>query len=85
MADEFCLDSLMLCDNALMLCGQTVDAKNKEIQICRLGLKQSINSSALLRLEIKDRDEQLGRFYRNPFIMLGLGLVGGAATIIFVR
>lgn len=80
-ATATCEQSLALCDTAVNVCGDLVDKQKTEIGLCRLGLTQSLNHSAMLDLELKDTQESLNAWYRNPFVMVALGLVvGGVAA-----
>lgn len=76
-----CTTQVALCEQALGSCAHLVDAQKKEIGLCRLGLTQSLDNNAMLSIEIKDKQDQLQSWYRNPFVMVAVGLVLGGVAV----
>jgi hypothetical protein len=60
-------------------CKTALDARKREIELCSLGLQQVQSSNAQLNEEIENKNAQLSAFYRNPWLMIALGLVAGVA------
>lgn len=65
------------CDRALESCQKTIEAKNKEIQLCRLALVQSIDRAEGLSLELEHKNNQLQSVFRNPLAMTTFGILIG--------
>lgn len=76
-----CPNTLEKCDQAVSACKVALDARNEEIQLCRLGLVQSIDQSAGLYEELEKSKAQLQSPLRNPFIMTTVGIVLGIIVI----
>lgn len=73
-----CQTTLEKCDKALSACDSALEARNKEIKICNLALMQAVNKAETLNIQVKERESELSAWYRNPFIMITLGIVAGA-------
>jgi hypothetical protein len=65
------------CDDVLSLCDKALQAKDKELELCDLGLKQTLDQKVQLETEVKDLNDRSSSIFRNPFFLIGLGLVGG--------
>ena len=72
-------DLLNQCKIVLTEGQEALDAKNKELSLCNLGLTQSQNNVAQLNTELENKNAQLSAFYRNPFFMLAIGILAGVA------
>lgn len=73
------------CNDVIAKCDAALAAKDEQIRLSDLALKQSMEFSGNLAVVAQDRERQLNAWYRNPFIMLILGaavggLVYGVAT-----
>lgn len=73
--------ALNSCWDAVGACNQVVKAKDKEISLCQLGLVQTLDHAAMLDLELKDTQDKLQSWYRNPFVMVALGLIVGGVAV----
>lgn len=71
---------LSKCNVAVEDCRAALDARNKEIQLCRLGLIQSLDRQGQLNANLEDAQDKLGSPFRNPWLMIALGLVIGVAV-----
>lgn len=60
-------------------CQAALTARKDELQLCNLGLAQSQSRSAHLNQEVENKNGQLAAWYRNPMIMLALGILAGVA------
>ena len=68
------------CWEAIGACQAVVDAQKKELSLCKLGLVQTLDQLGMVNLELNDAKDDLRAWYRNPFVMVALGmLVGGVA------
>lgn len=72
-----CQKTLNSCERAVGLCKETLDLKNEEIKLCRLGLQQAINNGVDLKFDLDAANAQLNSPFRNPFIMATVGVVIG--------
>jgi hypothetical protein len=72
-----CQTTLDLCDKAVESCKVALEAKKEEIKLCRLGLSQALDNDQHLRMELEDKEKQLGSWYRNPFTMGTVGVIIG--------
>lgn len=73
------------CDELVLACDRVVAAKNNQIEKLELGLAKQTERVVDLTSQLESKNEQLQAFYRNPFVMLSLGLVAGAAVITFAK
>lgn len=69
--------SSIACDDIVRTCDAALEARKKEVSLCRLALRQSMDRSAMLELEVENQNKKLGSFTRNPFIMATIGIVTG--------
>lgn len=65
------------CNEVLQACDKAFEAKKKEVQLCDLALKKSVDQNAALTKEIKDKEASGSSIFKNPFFLMGIGLVGG--------
>lgn len=75
-------DPLSSCSKALDACkvvvsdyGVLAKSKDSELAICSTGFNQMLTKTQDLSNTVQDRDDQLNKFYRNPFIMVLVGAV----------
>lgn len=72
-AETTCKDVIKKCDVAL-------EKKEEEIKATNDALTKSKDYNVLLDVQVKEANDKLNAWYRNPFVLLGLGLLGGAAA-----
>jgi hypothetical protein len=65
------------CQDVIKACDQALEDKNKAIEKLNLGLAESTKQAGELSVELDKKEKQLSAWYRNPFILIGLGLLGG--------
>jgi hypothetical protein len=65
------------CLVALQKCDEALQARERQVQICDLALRQSLERGMLANLEIRDKDAQLSAWYRNPFTVGTIGALVG--------
>lgn len=68
------------CNDVIQACEKAIDAKNEQIIELGKGLDLITTQNVELRDIVTTQDKQLSAWYRNPFIMLGLGVIAGGAT-----
>lgn len=73
------------CNNVLTKCGETVKAKNKELNLCHIGLKQSLEFSAETNKQLDSANEKLASPFRNPFLLIPLGIALGILAGVAVK
>lgn len=73
------------CTDVIKAADAAIDAKKKEVAICRLALTQSLEENTRLNADVKDKDEKLGAWYRNPFIVgpigISIGIIGASILL----
>lgn len=69
------------CDQVLSLCDKALDAKDKELKLCNLGLVQTLDAKEALRLELEEVKDKQNSIFRNPFLYLGIGLIAGGLLV----
>ncbi len=72
-----CEQKLQACDAAVHSCDKALDARNKEISLCRLGLTQTLDAKREIEAQLKAEQEKHGSLLRNPWLYLALGVVAG--------
>lgn len=78
-AEVKCKDVIKACDSALL-------KKEVEIKATNDALGKSKDYNILLDQQLKNTQDQLDAWYRNPFILLGFGVLGGAAAAaVFIK
>jgi hypothetical protein len=66
----------------LSLCDKALEAKNREIELSDLAIKQLTERTQYLDKRVLDLETDSQHFWRNPFIMGALGLVVGGAIVV---
>lgn len=80
--DEGCTDEDDPADCTALIeaADKAIAAQKKEVETCKLGVKLLDDENVKLTTDVLDKERQLSAWYRNPFYILGLGLVGGLVT-----
>ena len=65
------------CDDVIKACDEALEEKNKALKISDIAIQQCQSSRADMINEIEDLRDEVGAWYRNPFIV---GLLGAAAA-----
>lgn len=65
------------CENVLVLCDKALQETKKQVEVRDQII--SASSQEILRQKevIQDQESKLNSIFRNPWLYLGLGLVGG--------
>lgn len=69
------------CNDVLSLCGRALNARNAELKLSDLALKARTEQNVALLKAVESQERQLGAWYRNPFFLVGIGLIGGALLV----
>lgn len=69
-AETTCKDVITSCDKAL-------EAKNRQIQLSDLALRQTVDRLTRVELQYKEERESASAWYKSPFLYLSVGLIGG--------
>lgn len=73
------------CKKVIEQADRTIAAKNKALELSDLAFKSCTENSGRLQTDLNDRNEELSSWYRNPWIMGGLGLLAGAAAYAIIK
>lgn len=65
------------CDSVLEKCALALDATKKQVELSDLAIKSLKEQNTQLVVNIKGLEDSNNAWYKNPFIMIGLGLVVG--------
>jgi hypothetical protein len=65
------------CDQVIRACDKALAAKDKEIALDKQTLDQSRATSQDTKKQLDEADKKLNSPARNPFILAGLGILGG--------
>ena len=66
------------CDEVLKACDSALEARKLELGLSNTALLQRDGQVNDLKVQLKDTQDSLNAWYRNPYIMIGLGLLTGA-------
>ena len=65
------------CSDIITSCRKALGAKDKEIQLSDLAIKQAKDDNIRLNKEVEVKNDQLNSIFRNPIILIGAGLLAG--------
>lgn len=80
-----CPTTLEKCDKALTACDAALEARKKEVSLCNLALTQTLDQNYNLNLQLDDKNAELNKWYRNPFVVFALGVAAGIVVIEAVK
>lgn len=69
------------CDEVLGKCAKAVEAQERQIQLCDLALNIAVDQNAQLNLRVKELEESNQSIFKNPAVMIALGVVVGAVVV----
>jgi hypothetical protein len=64
--------------DAIKKCNKAYDDKKAEVELCDLALEETKRIKDDANSQLKEKDDQLNAWYRNPLIWFILGVFGGA-------
>lgn len=73
------------CKDVIAKCDATIEAKNKALGLCNLALVKAEESNGALQTQVTDKNDQLGSWYRNPFIVGIMGVLAGGAAYALIK
>lgn len=65
------------CGGIIASCRKALDAKDKEIQLSDLAIKAAKDDNTRLNKEVEKKNDQLSSIFRNPFVLIGAGIIAG--------
>lgn len=68
------------CQVVLDQCDKTIAAKDKALELSDLAIKDCVKANGELQTQVNNTNDQLSAWYRNPFIMFGIGVLAGGVT-----
>lgn len=72
------------CKQVIDAADKAIEAQKKEIDLCRTSLLIYDQQNKALLQDLNASNKALSSWYRNPFIMMGLGLLGGVVTGVII-
>lgn len=72
------------CEDIVTACDSALAAKNVQIEKLNLGLTESMNQSTVLTKDLNEANSKLESPFRNPYLMIGLGIIGGFAGGVYL-
>lgn len=73
------------CQDVIVACDKALAARKEEVRLCNLALRQSMDRSSRLEIEVEQKNKQLASPIRNPWIMSAVGLVLGIVVVGAIR
>jgi len=65
------------CDSVLEKCSIALSETKKQVEISDLAIKTLKEQNTDLYVQVRDLQESANAWYKNPFILIGVGLVLG--------
>lgn len=72
-----CCQSKLDCEEVLTECKQVVDIKEQVIQACEEAGDKVNGMYKDTKVKLDESQSELTKIYRNPFVMVGLGITAG--------
>lgn len=69
-----CIDDIKVCDKA-------VQTQKKALSECSKTLNLGLQQRDVFATTLTEREKELQAWYRNPFVMLGLGIISGIVIV----
>lgn len=84
LATNICLaKSPVSCKDVIKAADKVLEEKNKEITLADLAIKVTKDDNERLNKLVEEKDHKLSSIWRNPWVLIGLGVLAG--TIIKSR
>lgn len=68
------------CRPLIAACDKALEDKKKEVDLCNLGLQQTLDQTKQLIQDVQEKDAKLNSIWRNPFFLIPIGLAAGMVT-----
>lgn len=69
-----------VCDSVIHDCNEVIRAKDKEIEAQNNAINQAQETIKETSTELSKEKDSSSKFYKNPFFLILLGLIGGFAA-----
>jgi hypothetical protein len=79
-AQTDCKPVVKSCNEALNRCDEALNTKNHALSLADLALNKCVVHGTILNMQLKDANDELDSWYRNPLIIGAFGLVAGALS-----
>lgn len=74
------------CKDVIAACDEALEAKNKALTLANLAITNCIKHGTEVQMQLNEKTDELNSWYRNPYIVFGLGLLaGGVAYSLLVK
>ena len=77
---DSCQPVVKKCNEALTLCDQTIEEKNKTIELAGDAIKACVQHGTQVQLQLNQAKDELNKWYHNPIYVGILGIVAGAVA-----
>lgn len=77
LADGPCCQAKTECEEVLTECDKVVDIKNQVIEACDATIAKTGEMYKDTKVKFDESQSELQKIYRNPFVMVGLGITAG--------
>lgn len=84
MANE-CGQRIQDCEAVIESCDKAVQAQEKELTLCDLAIKQTLNQKVQLESDVVRYEHELNSWYRNPLVLIPLGFILGGTAVMLTR
>lgn len=78
-------DQTTKCKEVIKAADAAIAAKNKELSLANLAIKECQENSAVIRTENNALMESNSRWYHNPVVMFVFGAAAGTVAYMFVK
>jgi hypothetical protein len=65
-----------ICNQVIKACDKALEDKNKQIKLSDLAIKKLTDDNTELNKKVEESEDKLGSFWRNPYFLVGLGILG---------
>ena len=68
------------CKDIIKACDETIAEKNKTIELKDLAVRNCLEHGINVQYQLNEAKDELKSWYRNPLIIIPLGIIGGIAA-----
>lgn len=73
------------CNDVIKACDKAIYAKNNELAKANTVIEEQSKLNMSLTKDLKDTKDSLDAWYHNTWLMLGIGVLGGAAGAFYLQ
>lgn len=81
-ADPSPSPSPVTCNQVIQACDKALEAKEKQLQLSDLALKQALDDRGKLQKDLESTRADKDAWYRNPGLWIAVGILVGGAVVI---